>query len=386
MILAIIALIATPIVLNIIEEAKANASLRSVDFYLDAVEQSVVQAKLNNKSITNGRYDILNTGNVCLEYDSDNKCIRELKIELKGEKPSAGEVIIKNGKIEYIDVTLGDNRLVTNSNKDIIKFPCTLISGDKDTLGSKYECEVKPGTKYNFYVLSKEEDGTTNLMMDRNICEDGLAATKDNGCFVEWIADSTYGCSGEASCALSDKGPITAMIYLYNATKDWINILPLNYEYYDKAWQESLGINAVGGYDSFISINGVGKINDVKFTEEEPLRARLPIYAKNEGKEYGELISYTITKGAAYQYDNLNVNCSDSNNSAVDCSSNGVASIEGIFEDGIAHISKIWGYWTLSSNSTTSKYIRTMWFGGYVDTAQASYKGSGVRSVINIKL
>ena len=47
------------------------------------------------------------------------------------------------------------------------------------TAGAKYECEVKPGVKYNFYVLSKESDGTTNLIMDRNICEDGTLATKD---------------------------------------------------------------------------------------------------------------------------------------------------------------------------------------------------------------
>ena len=49
-ILAIIALIATPIVLNIINDSKESAVLRSADFYLDAVELSIAQRALENKS------------------------------------------------------------------------------------------------------------------------------------------------------------------------------------------------------------------------------------------------------------------------------------------------------------------------------------------------
>ena len=44
-ILAIIALIATPIILNIIDDTKASAQLRSAEFYLDAVEQAVMKKK-----------------------------------------------------------------------------------------------------------------------------------------------------------------------------------------------------------------------------------------------------------------------------------------------------------------------------------------------------
>ena len=50
-ILAIIALIATPIVLNIINDSKESSLLRSAEFYLDAVEQSILRATLNNKTI-----------------------------------------------------------------------------------------------------------------------------------------------------------------------------------------------------------------------------------------------------------------------------------------------------------------------------------------------
>ena len=47
-ILAIIALIATPIVLNIIKDSRESAGLRSAEMYLDAVEQSIAKQMMND--------------------------------------------------------------------------------------------------------------------------------------------------------------------------------------------------------------------------------------------------------------------------------------------------------------------------------------------------
>ena len=77
-ILAIIALIATPIVINIIDESKKSASLRSADFYLDAVENSIATATLSNKKIENGVYSIMKDGNICLEtLNPSGVCVGE---------------------------------------------------------------------------------------------------------------------------------------------------------------------------------------------------------------------------------------------------------------------------------------------------------------------
>ena len=46
-ILAIIALIATPIVLSIIEDTKESAVLRSAEYYLSAVENSIAKKSLS---------------------------------------------------------------------------------------------------------------------------------------------------------------------------------------------------------------------------------------------------------------------------------------------------------------------------------------------------
>ena len=110
-ILAIIALIATPIVLNIIDDTKRESGLRSAEFYLDALELSIAQATLDNKNITDGVYNILENGNICLEtYDTTTKLCtdgadsgtdtNELVVEVKGKTPDEGTITIENGQIK----------------------------------------------------------------------------------------------------------------------------------------------------------------------------------------------------------------------------------------------------------------------------------------------
>ena len=81
-ILAIIAVIAVPIVLNIIEETKNNATLRSADFYLDTVETNIATSTLKNQNIPDGTYNILESGNICLETLTAGKCINEKNSQL----------------------------------------------------------------------------------------------------------------------------------------------------------------------------------------------------------------------------------------------------------------------------------------------------------------
>ena len=109
-ILAIIALIATPIVLNIINETKESAQLRSAEFYLDAVETAIASSTLNNKKLENKTYNILESGNLCIEY-KDKECTNELKVKVSGEVPSSGSITIENGKIKYVELVLNDKTI-----------------------------------------------------------------------------------------------------------------------------------------------------------------------------------------------------------------------------------------------------------------------------------
>ena len=148
-ILAIIAVIAVPIVLNIIDETKDNASLRSADFYLDAVEFSIAQSTLNNTSIKDGTYSIMNDGNICLGTLTAGKCIgkdnREnheddiLKVEVNGEKPSGGSITIKNGNISDLSIVLNEKTIVKNEKNEleIQEVPKTLVDAILKAYGGR---------------------------------------------------------------------------------------------------------------------------------------------------------------------------------------------------------------------------------------------------------
>ena len=270
---------------------------------------------------------------------------------LKGDLKYQGEVL-DNTKSVQVTYTDKFNYEITDIDDcTVCKLVNDVDGNNSISIGDKYQCKVKDNMEedfeegYYFYVLSQDNNDTTNLIMDRNVCEDGTMATTSNTCAVPWYentSDNRY-------------GPITAMTYLYNATKNWINIPPMNYKYHDYKWQKSLGIEMVGGYDSFISLNGEASINGTKFTGDKLLRARMPIYAQSEaGVEYGELSS--LNENNEYLYENMN-------------------------ESGIENI---YGYWTLSASSDN---IGDAWrvFDNSVIGEAANYPDDcGVRPVISV--
>jgi len=233
--------------------------------------------------------------------------------------------------------------------------------------GAKYNCKVDPNKpEYTFYLLDNNTDGTSDLIMNANINASGEAVipgvTKDTG-EVEWYADDYNNING----------PVTAMTYLHNATKNWTNVNPLNYEYYDREVQ-GVDINnpvdesgTLVGYESFISTNGVATItkgdsSKTKVTigtAQEPLRTRMPIYSSDES------ITEVSDKTAAnaYLYDNL-----DSN-----------------FE-----YNGPYGYMTLTSYADGPGYpgypasVQVVYYDG-VDSSLV-VNGNGVRPVITVKL
>jgi len=328
-ILAIIALIATPIVLNIIAKSKESAQLRSAEMYIKGLETSIATSTLNNKKVPDKEYSILPDGNICLVEPTNNTCSDDdtLKVEMNGEKPKSGTVTVLNGKITDIELTYKnkksivkqDGNLVYGKKEEKLGGICAYVSGTEKTAGAKYKCKVKEQMEteykdgYTFYVLTtpKEGDTTINLIMDQNINSDGTPAGRavvsqetnpSKYSTVAWISDSDYGCEG-TFCAKNDKGPVTAMKFLYNATKDWVNVDPLYYTYKDREIQKN---NDGEGYISFISTNGVAEItplsgDPIKIgTSDIPLRARMPICSNDEN-----ITEVTSKTNAPYLYDNL---------------------------------------------------------------------------------
>jgi len=101
-ILAIIALIATPIILGIIEDARSEAKQRSAELYLTAVEQAILRKKMNGDVSFNPSYCVIEENNV-LSCDSGSTAI-----DVDAEDITTGYIKINNGKVEESNLEATD--------------------------------------------------------------------------------------------------------------------------------------------------------------------------------------------------------------------------------------------------------------------------------------
>ena len=140
-VLAIIALIATPIVLNLINKAKEGAAKSSATAYVKAVENGVVQELLNsNDQSYTGRFEIDSTG-LKLRGGSNCKTIHdekynidivkcpEITVDVSGKLPESGSYVLldENGTVTngyftidnyYIVYSDGVAKVVNNKEKE----------------------------------------------------------------------------------------------------------------------------------------------------------------------------------------------------------------------------------------------------------------------------
>ncbi len=363
-ILAIIALIATPLVLKYIEKSRQESKVDSAYSFIRNLETQMAN------------YAIEHNGT---KYTTDKENIKDLDLNtaVKGENPDDGKVCISSlGQIEkgifkygnyYVSYdgkkgSISDKDTYDNFSCSRVLDVCTLapngdVSPEGVSNGDKYLCKVKDSMEpeyengYTFYVLSQNDDGSTNLILERNICEDGTLTevNKEDKCLVKWNA------SGQ-----NINGPVTAMDHLYKATKDWENISNIIMNYTDA------GQTSSSGYGTIITENNITKITKkdgssvTVLTNQEGysnLKARLPFES--------EISTYDKTnKTNSYLYDYLHLYDSIQTN----------------------QISGIYGYWLFRSEQTlgpvSARYVHNQ--GAYVSTMVTSEKG--VRPVITIEL
>ena len=361
-ILAIIALIATPIVLAIIEDIKESAMLRSAEMYLDGVENAVMKENMN----LGGNFK----PTICEIEEGSISCDGKapILVEADGEVPTSGNIIFEEGKIKEITLIYGSGTIVKDSSGNLVYQDgennnqstkiCTLANDSSVAAGesgAKYNCKVDPNKpEYIFYLLDNNEDGTSDLIMNANINIAGEAVipgvTSDTGSVV-WYDEQN-----------NIHGPVTAMTYLYNATKSWSNVEPLNYTYNDRSVQGITGTDV--GYQSFISTNGIAVITkrDSSGTQvtigssTEPLRTRMPIYSNDTN-----VTEVTSMSNASYLYDNIDSNWA---------------------------YSGPYAYWTLSSHADYYDFAWTVYYNGSVYSDGIVYSDffPGVRPVITVKL
>ena len=112
-ILAIIALIATPIILNMINDAKKSASKDSAYGYIEAIEYENQMSMLDNK-----KYQKINDG----EYSDIEEITNRIK--LKGTKPTSGNITITNGRVTEAELCIDKYIVIYNGKEASVKGSC----------------------------------------------------------------------------------------------------------------------------------------------------------------------------------------------------------------------------------------------------------------------
>ena len=204
-ILAVIALIATPIVLNIIKDSRESAALRSAEMYLKGVETSVATATINNKKLQDGTYPITQDGDICLVELTNNTCSDDdtLKVEMNGEKPSSGSITIASGKIKDISLTYSNGKTIIKNSEDKLVY-----EGSEGENGSSDKVAITPKKQTysvgelvtigeeSFYVIADDAEKVTLLARDyidtTTLVQSPNAATVTFSSTNYWSSETEY--------------------------------------------------------------------------------------------------------------------------------------------------------------------------------------------------
>ena len=163
-ILALIALIATPIILNVINDAKKQAAKDSAYGYMDAVEKYIVSSELEDKSIQDRTYSV--------------EELNSMGVSVKGSTPDNGNIEIKNSSVKSYDIGI-DGYVVRNGKVEKVSTTKSIENGtavyynpETGKKCSKEEVKSTTGTKsgcMKWYVFNdKEGNATVNVILDHN--------------------------------------------------------------------------------------------------------------------------------------------------------------------------------------------------------------------------
>ena len=163
-ILALIALIATPIILNVINDAKKQAAKDSAYGYMDAVEKYIVSSELEDKSIQDRTYSV--------------EELNSMGVSVKGSTPDNGNIEIKNSSVKSYDIGI-DGYEVNNGEVKKVSTTKSFKNGtavyynpETGNKCSKEEAKSTTGTKrgcMKWYVFNdKEGNATVNVILDHN--------------------------------------------------------------------------------------------------------------------------------------------------------------------------------------------------------------------------
>jgi len=323
-ILAIITLIATPIILGIINDARKESQERSIELYASAVRNGIAAYQLREmKEVAAGTYTS-ETLPFDVEYDGDVVCTT---IELYKD----GGVYVAGCKVNdlEVDYTYGTQQFKTYKNGDVVYYD---VDNGVGCEGSYTAAQSNTGVKIGcmkFYAFNDDGGDKLNLILDHNTTA-----------MVAWTNVDTYE---------NTNGPIDVIAQLKADTNEWKGTLTqVNYTMDQSA--ASGGANYTVDYSDYkarlITANEIAQITGNTGWDEAT--ATSYYYFDSLTTSPNPTCKYGDTSGCQYGwlYDRTDTSCEDYgclNNSDVE--TGGYWTVSSYASDSV-------GVWRVSSDAT----------------------------------
>ena len=191
-ILAIIAVIATPMILNVIDNAKKGAAESSAYGYVDAVEKSILEEEL--KGNIKDKNKVYNVSDLTF-------------VNIKGDKPTEGWVQLEKGIVKDYSLKIGnyivnseDGKAKAEKGDTVEETPDGNTLYQKYSLGDIVKLNTGSDTTSEWYVIenSSETEETVKLLKAQNIDSNTYAfdgaynrTTENNS----YCLDPSHGCN-----------------------------------------------------------------------------------------------------------------------------------------------------------------------------------------------
>lgn len=298
-VLGILALIVTPILINVVKDSNEKSYKLSADGYISAVNDYILSNQLDGKKVENGKYNIKN-----------------LDVKISGKAPSKGSVEIYDEKVSSAQL-LFDTYLVKYDGKEV-------------TLTEKW-CEKE--ATVNLVIGEKEYDNVAKVAKDDietefNISDDISDMTNivcNNGVTIS-MNDNTLKLSDvykDTNCTMSRS--INDTFNNLDDTKNYI--LMLKDEKISKTLENKETKNVT------IDLNGknITASNFITFVNSGTLS--ILNNSLNDSYLYSDVQVVSTVKDSVSSLKNIKLVCKDTNNNSSICN-NGKLKVENTYIEG----------------------------------------------------
>ena len=385
-ILAIIALIATPIILNIVEDSKKSAVTESAKLYIAGLQNRIASENMTREF--NPSSCTITNGNISCDGQS-------IDYTVDGQAPTSGTITFNNGVISGYTLCISDYKVTKSGNNvtsekaaNCVAVNTVYAPGDLVQYDPVNNTACTTGeTCYNWRVITVGDitsNATLTLQMNHNLINTEAWVSQ-----VDYNDDTNWNYYRR-----NNKGPITALKALETATASWDDSLKLNYTY-----DTSLGgANTGANYGILSCANGTCTISGNQVTTN--LKARMitgeelsALTVAAGALEGTKADSWTVAGETFYYFSNTARVIGTTSNVATGDTGDTSLSwlVENTYEDANSGATaNTYGatnycYWTLSPRASIYDYAWIIHGSGQLHGNSVDYDNScGIRPVITI--